>query len=132
MKTPVVYGCGNDIEQIARFRKILKNPDKDAFIADVFTDREIEQNGKVDPAIRFALGFCLKESVFKSFGMSWVNSPITWKDVELHFLSDSHDTYDINLYGFARELYYKNGIRKIETDLKIESHHVYVQVILIK
>jgi phosphopantetheine--protein transferase-like protein len=128
----MVCGCGIDVEEINRFTKHLdlENPPP-SLIADIFTDEEILINGKSQKELRFPLGFSCKESVFKAFGVSWTNSPISWKNIELIFIEDTLDKYTIRLNGYAEELFQERNIKKIESFMEYNETYVLFQVVLI-
>ncbi|UCG27311.1 MAG: 4'-phosphopantetheinyl transferase superfamily protein [Bacteroidales bacterium] len=129
----MVLGCGVDIEEIDRFAKHLDLDKKPpAFIYEVFTDREIKINAAFRKELRFPIGFTCKESVFKAFGISWTNSPISWKDIELIFKGDSLTEFEIRLGGYARELFDKKGIKHIDSYLEYNDTYVMFQVVVLK
>lgn len=128
----MVFGCGVDIEEINRFTKHLhQENDFPSFLSDVFTERELEINRNSQQELRFSLGFSCKEAVFKAFGKSWTNSPLTWKDIELIFHGQDLNRYDIQLKGFARELFEKEKIKQIDSYLEFNETYVMFQVIFI-
>ena len=127
-----VLGCGIDIEEPARFRKKIPVQGKDnAFVNMVYTGDEIDRNLKICPHLSFPLGFSCKEAFFKSFGISWTNSRISWKDIELLF-SDEKDLqkYTVRLTGVAREYYRKRKCSGFESFLACSPSFVMFQVIL--
>jgi phosphopantetheine--protein transferase-like protein len=128
-----VVGCGLDIEELYRFKDKL--PDKfgrSRFAQLVYTHSEIENNLNIKPGITFPLGFCCKEAVFKSFGVSWTNSKISWKDIELLFYSEKNlFDYSIRLSGFAEELYDERKCSSIESWIEYNNSYVMFQVILL-
>jgi phosphopantetheine--protein transferase-like protein len=128
-----VIGCGIDIEEPARFRKKIPKPGhRSGFVRLVYTDYEIENNLKSCPDFSFPLGFSCKEAFFKSFGLSWTNSSISWKDIELLF-ADANDLqkYEVRLGGFAKELYRKKKCRSFESFLEYTPAYVMFQVVLL-
>jgi phosphopantetheine--protein transferase-like protein len=128
-----VLGCGIDIEEPARFRKKIPKPGHTtSFVRLVYTDSEIEHNLKSCPALSFPLGFSCKEAFFKSFGLSWTNSSLSWKDIELLF-SDTNDLqqYEIRLSGYAKELFRKKKCRSFESFLEYTPDYVMFQVVLL-
>jgi phosphopantetheine--protein transferase-like protein len=128
-----VLGCGIDIEEPARFgKKIPKPGHTPGFIKLVYTDSEIEHNLKSCPALSFPLGFSCKEAFFKSFGLSWTNSSISWKDIELLFAdADDLQQYEVRLSGYAKELYRMKKCRSFESFLEYNSAYVMFQVVLL-
>jgi phosphopantetheine--protein transferase-like protein len=128
-----VLGCGIDIEELARFRKKIPAPGQsNGFVRLVYTDDETERNLRFSPALSFPLGFSCKEAFFKSFGVSWTNSEISWKDIELLF-SDANDLqkYDVRLSGHAKELFREKKCRRFESFLEYTPAYVMFQVILL-
>lgn len=129
----MIYGCGVDIEEINRFAKHLKLIEAPpSFISDVFTEKEISINRKILKELRFPLGFSCKESLFKAFGISWTNSPISWKDIELIFQSEKIEDYRIELGGYAKELYTRENLQRIDSNVIYSKPFVMFQIVLIK
>ena len=129
----MVYGCGVDIEEINRFTKHLNiHEPSPSFIDDVFTDKEISINNRLNKEIRFALGFSCKEAVFKAFGRSWTNSPISWKDIELIFSGNTQEKYTIELSGYAKELFIQQGLQRIDSHVEYNGTCVMFQVVMIR
>lgn len=129
----MVYGCGVDIEEINRFTKHLNGDEPSpSFIDDVFTEKEISQNNRLNKETRFALGFSCKEAVFKAFGRSWTNSPISWKDIELIFPGDAMEDYEILLSGYAKELFIQKGLQRIDSHGAYNETFVMFQVVMIQ
>lgn len=129
----MIYGCGVDIEEINRFTKHLHlNEDPPSFISDVFTEKEISINKAFLKELRFPMGFSCKESVFKAFGKSWTNSPISWKDIELIFQGEKPEDYRIELGGYAKELFIQQNLQRIDSYTEYNKTFVMFQVILIK
>ncbi len=129
----MIYGCGVDIEEIDRFTRHLDRYEPPpSFIADVFTEKEILLNNTSCKEIRFSLGFSCKEAVFKAFGKSWTNSPISWKDIELIFHGDKPENYEIELSGYAKELFIQQKIQRIDPHAEYSEIFVMFQVVLIK
>jgi phosphopantetheine--protein transferase-like protein len=127
-----VLGCGIDIEEPARFRKKIPAPGHSTGFADlVYTGSEIEHNLRFHPALTFPLGFACKEAFFKAFGLSWTNSGISWKDIEL-FFTDANDlqNHTVRLSGYAKEFYREKKCRSYESFLECTSDYVLFQVIL--
>ncbi len=129
----MVYGCGVDIEEINRFTRHLDLYEPSpSFIADVFTDKEISLNNASHKEIRFALGFSCKEAMFKAFGKSWTNSPISWKDIELIFRGDTAESYQIELGGYAEKLFHQQELKRINSHAEYTDTYVMFQVVLMK
>jgi phosphopantetheine--protein transferase-like protein len=129
----MIYGCGVDIEEINRFTKHLHlNEAPPSFISDVFTEKEISINKAHLKEFRFPLGFSCKESVFKAFGISWTNSPISWKDIELIFQGETPEDYRIELSGYAKELFDQQNLQRIDSYAEYNNTFVMFQVVMIK
>ena len=92
-----VIGCGIDIEELNRFTKHISDSKNIRSFANlVFSETEIETNLQLSPEYTFPLGFSCKEAFFKALGVSWTNSKISWKDIELLFLN-SYERFEF--YG---------------------------------
>lgn len=132
MDEPV--SCGIDIEEINRFKKFVSFPDKvEPFISTVFTADEIRCSLAFGTLLPFAFGFSCKESVFKAFGVSWTNSKIKWKDVELLFPEIGNiNNYELRLSGFANELFKERGYHKFETNIEFTNDFVVFKILLLK
>ena len=129
----MIYGCGVDIEEINRFTKhinLFEAPP--SFISDVFSEKEIAINKSYLKELRFPLGFSCKESAFKAFGISWTNSPISWKDIELVFQSNEIKDYRIALNGYAKELFDQENLKRIDSSVAFNETYVMFQIVLIK
>jgi phosphopantetheine--protein transferase-like protein len=128
-----VVGCGLDIEELDRFKdKLPGKSGSSRFAQLVYTPSEINNNLKIQPGITFPLGFCCKEAVFKSFGVSWINSKISWKDIELLFHNEWNLlNYSVRLSGFAEELYKERKCCRIESSIEYTDTYVMFQVILL-
>jgi phosphopantetheine--protein transferase-like protein len=128
-----VVGCGIDIEELIRFeKKIPTRIDIPPFSELVYTHSEIECNLGIDPGITFPLCFSCKEAFFKAFGVSWINSGISWKDVELVFKKkDDLNSYSIKLNGFAEVLFHEKKCRIIESCFEYTDRYVLFQIILL-
>jgi len=126
-----IAGCGIDIEELSRFRHLIPGPGGiPGFSRLVFTENEIENHLIIHPEITFPLSFSCKEAFFKAYGMSWSNSPISWKDIETIFHDeDDLGNYRINLYGYALALF-REKFEGFETSFEIKNEHVLFQVLL--
>ncbi len=128
-----VVGCGIDIEEIDRFDSRIPAPLKNTGFADlVYTPSEISVNLDINPGLTFPLCFSCKEAFFKAFGVSWTNSKISWKDIELIFESKSDlQKYSIRLNGYARELYNEKKCIAMESSLEYTDTWVMFQIVLL-
>jgi phosphopantetheine--protein transferase-like protein len=128
-----VIGCGIDIEELNRFTKHFSDSVKTPpFASMVFSENEIEKNLNNRPELTFPLGFSCKEAFFKAFGVSWTNSKISWKDIELLFLNNENiNDYSIRLNGFAKELYEENECTEIISSFDFTNIFVTFNVILL-
>lgn len=124
------FSCGIDVEELSRFDRHIRNNDY-SLMEDIFTERELTS---VDgnKRVRFALSFSCKEAFFKALGVSWTNSNISWKDIELLFSGPDFDNYKVHLHGYAKELLLgsKAGIGEMSFDFNDE--FVLFQVVLLK
>jgi len=127
-----VFGCGIDIEELYRFKyNNPTQPDIPGFANLVYTNSEIEANLSNQPKLTFPLCFSCKEAFFKAFGVSWTNSKISWKDIELLFLAKNNlQKYSIKLSGYAEELYQEKKICNIESCFDYTNDYVIFHVIL--
>ena len=132
MDEPV--SCGIDIEEINRFKKFVSFPDTvEPFISSVFTSEEINHSLLFGTLLPFALGFSCKESVFKSFGISWINSSIKWQDVELLFPEKGNiNNYELRLSGFAKQVFEEKGYITYKTNIEFNLEFVLFKIILLK
>lgn len=127
-----IVGCGIDIEEFDRFKKFIPTRSVIHELTNlVYSDSEIITNQKISPHLTFPLAFSCKEAFFKAFGVSWTNSPITWKDIEMIF-QDKKDIqrYSIRLSGYARELFKKLNCSRFETSMEIGKDFVIFEVLL--
>jgi phosphopantetheine--protein transferase-like protein len=128
-----VLGCGIDLEELSRFKKNIPTlTSTPGFAQLVYTPAEIECNLEIHPEFTFPLAFSCKEAFFKAFGVSWTNSKISWKDIELFFLTknDLHE-YSIHISGYAEELCNEKKCSKIDSSLEYTNIYVIFQVILL-
>src|SRR5512138_674565 len=127
-----VVGCGIDIEEIKRFNFKIPAPLNNTGFADlVYTPSEIAANLDINPGLTFPICFSCKEAFFKAFGVSWTNSKISWKDIELVFESktDLHK-YSIRLNGYASELYKEKKCSAMDSSLEYTDTWVMFQIVL--
>jgi len=128
-----VLGCGIDIEELIRFdSKIPTGHNLPGFAQLVYTQAEIESYSKIKSEFAFPLSFSCKEAFFKALGVSWTNSYITWKDIELVFNDENnlHD-YSIRLSGYAEELFKEKNCREYDSEFKLTDSYIIFQVILL-
>ena len=125
-----VLGCGIDIEELSRFDKYIDNIDV-SFMENFCTEREL-QNVYGDKRVRYALSFSCKEAFFKALGVSWTNSDISWKDIELLFSGPDFYYYKAKMHAYAKELLRKNNARIGEMSLDYNEEFVTFQVVILK
>jgi phosphopantetheine--protein transferase-like protein len=128
-----IIGCGIDIEDLSRFIKhIPEKSELTQFVKLIFTSKEIESHSNFTPGFCIPIGFSCKEAIFKAFGISWTNSPINWKDIEIIF-SDKADpkNYQIQLNKYALQLFHEKEIKRIESSFDMTSDFVTFEAILI-
>jgi phosphopantetheine--protein transferase-like protein len=127
-----IIGCGIDIEELSRFEKHdPTHPDSRKFFDLIYSDEEISINTLISPHLTFPLGFSCKEAFFKAFGMSWTNSPISWKDIELLFDQPAdlhHNT--IRLSGHAKQLFEHMNCSRFEASYEFNEEFVLFRVVL--
>jgi phosphopantetheine--protein transferase-like protein len=123
-----IYGCGIDIEDLARFNKHLQS---DSFINLIFSPEEIALLELTDKSRSIPIGFSCKEAFFKAFGISWFNSTLSWKDIRIYF-TDTQDPlqYSLKFEGKALELYHQHHIKRVDSTAAIYSDHVVFEAIL--
>lgn len=127
----MVIGCGIDIEEVNRFSKYAEGDSVFIrLVEDVFTQKEIEINNRITGKPSFSLGFSCKEAVFKALGVSWLNSDIHWKDIELIFSGDDINKYEIRLNGFANDLFSGKNGKMIQSEFELIEDHIIFKVIL--
>jgi phosphopantetheine--protein transferase-like protein len=128
-----IIGCGIDIEELSRFKKHLPAETTDTgFLQLIYTEAEIKCNSNILPHLTFPIGFSCKEACFKAFGVSWTNSRISWKDIEIFFSNENDlQEYSIHLNGYALELFNEKKCAKIESYLEYNADYVIFQIILL-
>jgi phosphopantetheine--protein transferase-like protein len=128
-----VLGCGIDIEELKRFE--LKIPERNSmtgFAQMVYTPSEIECYLGIKPEFTFPISFSCKEAFFKALGVSWTNSYITWKDIELLFHDSKNlNDYSLKLYGYALELFNEKQVKSIESHFEISDSYIIFEVVLL-
>jgi phosphopantetheine--protein transferase-like protein len=128
-----VIGCGIDIEDPKRFETKIPTPvNTSGFAQLVYTSSEITHNLNINPNVTFALCFSCKEAFFKALGVSWTNSKISWKDIELLFVNENNlNDYSIRLNGYAGKLFREKKCSSIESHLEYTDKYVVFQVVLL-
>lgn len=128
----MLVGCGVDIEEHVRFQKYFERHNQDTFFKLVYTQREIVVNQQ-NPQHFYPLGFTCKEAVFKALGISWTNSPIDWKQVELLFNTDnSKQKPELVIGGYAAHILNERNISTIEFDYQSNKQFALFEVYLYK
>jgi len=125
-----VFGCGIDLEELSRFDKYIRNNDY-SLMEDICTEREL-MNVAGDKRARLALSFSCKEAFLKALGVSWTNSNVSWKDIELLFDGSGFDSYKVHLHGYAKELLLRNRTDIGEISLDFNDEFVMFQLVLLK
>ena len=125
-----VYGCGIDIEELARFDRHIGDDDR-SLMEDVCTRRELD-NVPGDRRLSLALRFSCKEAFFKTYSSSWTHSGISWKDIELLFEGPGHDRYRVQLSGHAEKILNENNAVVGEILLDYTEEFVMFQVVLLQ
>ena len=125
-----VFGCGIDLEELSRFDKYIRNNDY-SLMEDICTEREL-MNVAGDKRARLALSFSCKEAFLKALGVSWTNSNISWKDIELLFSGPGFDSYEVHLHNHAKNILIKNKARIGEISFDFNDEFVLFQVVLLK
>ena len=104
----MIVGIGNDVIEIERIKKACE---KEAFLARVYTKKEIEQSR--NRMSFFAGNWAVKESVSKAFGTGVVGFDI--RDIEV--LRDEKGKPYVNIF---------NKANKIKEELNITHVHVSI------
>jgi len=125
-----VFGCGIDLEELSRFDKYIRDNDY-SLMEEICTEREL-MNVAGDKRARLALSFSCKEAFLKALGVSWTNSNISWKDIELLFSGPGLDIYKVHLHGYAKELLLRNQASIGETFFDVNDEFAMFQVVLLK
>ena len=128
-----VLGCGIDIEELIRFdSKVPSGRNLPGFAQLVYSPLEIESYSKIKSEYTFPLSFSCKEAFFKALGVSWTNSYITWKDIELVFHDGNNlNDYSIKLSGYAEELFIEKKCRSYQSEFKLADSYIIFQVVLL-
>jgi phosphopantetheine--protein transferase-like protein len=128
-----VLGCGIDIEELIRFdSKVPSGHNLPGFAQLVYSPLEIESYSKIKSEYTFPLSFSCKEAFFKALGVSWTNSYITWKDIELVFHDENNlNDYSIKLSGYAEELFIEKKCRRYQSEFKLTDSYIIFQVVLL-
>jgi phosphopantetheine--protein transferase-like protein len=132
---PEIIGIGTDLEETSRFHKhIAEDRSVSSLINDLFTPEEISRNlSYKNPYLCFTLGFSCKESVFKALGISWMNAPVTWKEIECLYQNDpAGGEPEIRLSGEALKMFLQRGGKKIDSESEVKKDHVVFRVIMWK
>ena len=125
-----VFGCGIDVEELSRFDKYMDS-NNSSLMEDICTERE-RDSFLDNKRIKFALSFSCKEAFFKALGVSWTNSNIFWKDIELLFSGPAFENYRIALSGRAEEMLAENNANIGEVSFDFDEEIVMFQVVLLK
>ncbi len=124
-----VFGCGVDVEELERFDGYIENDD-DSIMRDICSQREFD-NLWGNRRVRFALSFSCKEAFFKALGVSWTNSDISWKDIELLFSGPELRECCVHLHGCAEEIVVRDSLRVGEACFVYNDEYVVFQVVLL-
>jgi hypothetical protein len=65
-------------------------------------------------------------------GVSWTNSNVSWKDIELLFDGSGFDSYKVHLQGYAKELLLRNRADIGEISFGFNDEFVLFQVVLVR
>ena len=127
----MILGCGIDIEEAKRFDQYK---DGDAvfirLVEDIFTATEIEINNSIKDDPAFCIGFMCKEAVFKALNVSWLNSDIRWKDIEMIFSGNDINNYEIRLNSYAKQLFSDKNGKDILSEFYFAGDHIIFKVVL--
>jgi holo-[acyl-carrier protein] synthase len=102
-----VIGIGNDLVDIARFRRALERTPK--LRERLFTESERSYaDARADPTERYAVRFAAKEAVMKALGVGL--GEIQLRDIEVQRAESGAP--QIVLHGTAAELAESRGVRR--------------------
>ncbi len=120
---------GIDIAKISRFQKLI---DDENFLNRVFTKDEIEHINKNNTAQgkieRIAGKFCAKEAVSKALG-GGIGDGVGFSDIEI--LPNEFGCPKVNLYGGAKILAEKIGLKEIEVSISHDTDYAIANCIII-
>ena len=130
MTRAAVFGCGIDVEELARFDRYV-GAGNDSLVRGICSEREFAALRRGDARARFALSFCCKEAFFKALGASWTNSEVSWRDIELLFCGPGLRECEVRLYGRARDIVTANRLRVGEAVCGCNDVYALFQVVLV-
>jgi len=124
-----VFGCGIDVEELKRFDRYVGAGD-DSIMQGICSPREFD-NLCGDRRLRFALSFSCKEAFFKALGMSWTNSAISWRDIELLFNGSDLCECCVHLHGHAKDVVARHRLCVGEACFACNEDYAVFQVVLL-
>ncbi len=123
----MIYGVGIDMVKVTRMENIIKRWG-DRFLNRVFTPCEVEYcHQKTGAVSRFALRFAAKEAFSKAFGLGFRNG-LSMKQIEV--VRSATGPPCLNLYGKAKELYQRHGIKNSFLSLADDGLYAVAVVVL--
>lgn len=125
-----VFGCGVDIEELGRFERYVA-AENDSLMRDICSPREYENLSVGERKTRCALSFCCKEAFFKALGVSWTNSCVAWRDIELISSGRGLHECEVWLHGDARRIYASNRLSVGEATFCCNDDYVLFQIVLL-
>ena len=107
--------CGTDIIEIYRIKEAIEK-NGETFLNKVYTSGEIEycEAKKNNKYQHYAGRFAAKEAASKMLGTGFAGG-FDWKDIEV--LNNEFGKPQINLYGGAKELFEKEGYKKMSVSI---------------
>lgn len=125
----MIVGTGIDIAEPARVRAALQRYGA-RFRRRVFTPKEIAYcERRRNKWERYAARFAAKEAAFKALGTGWRRG-VRWREVEVANLPTGQPT--LRLFGQAKKLAARRGVRRIALSITHAERFVLAQVIFEK
>ena len=125
----MIIGVGLDLEEVARFRRVLSL--RPGMVEQVFTEEERRIHlASPDPAVGLTAAFAMKEAAFKALGQAWLESHLFWSDIEL--IDPPTDPIPrIRLSGAAWARGETLGVKRLVTHVEVSPEWVVAQVWLV-
>lgn len=109
-----IVGIGTDIIECLRIAKMIERHGE-LFITRTYTEHEIEYCAVRKAATQHYAGrWAAKEAVLKALGTGWIKG-ISWRDIEVRNAPSGDPS--VHLRGGAREVFERNGIRKMHLSI---------------
>jgi len=123
----MIYGIGVDLVKMSRIQAAMETWGE-RFQQKIFTEKERSLClSKPRPTRYWAMRFAAKEAFAKAIGLG-MRHGIFWKDIEV--TSDSFGKPELRLYGQAREICSRVGIKNNFLTLSDEDGYAVAVVVL--